>query len=370
MKVWYLPLETYRERYTEQLLNWTERAFQRHGVAYNVVHGARLEGAEHITTGPVLDARGRCHYALTQVAELMTLVPRMAQEDWVFVEDLFTPGYESLPYVFDQLGWRPRIATRNYAQSMDPDDFTFPMRRWMRHFEHLVDQTADVVFVASTVHREMIHAAGLDSTRTEVVGLPFDIDSVREQGPFNVLPWAERPRHVVYASRFDKEKQPHLFMDLVDRTKARDINAPVSFVVCTGSDEVRSNDPSVPERLIQMALDNKLTLHAGCTKADYYRELAQARVQFNCARQDFVSFTALEASAFGVATLAPAFRSFPEALEGRLSQLYVPWSVQHAWEQLCRLLDNGEPQCVRLAENHSHTFDRMIDIFKEDRHAA
>lgn len=360
MKVWYLPLEPYRERYTEQLLDWTTRAYARLGVEAVVVHGQTLAGRERILTGPVLDAQGRAHYALTQVAALVARLGEVRRGDWIFVEDLFTPGYEALPYVFDQLGddQRPNIATRNYAQSVDPDDFTFPMRGWMRRYEELVDRTASVVFVASTVHKEMLHAAGLDGATTVVAGLPFDPAAVRAQGP-EPRPWATRPRKVVYASRLDREKQPHFFMDVALR-----LPSDVDVVVCTGSDLPRSNDPTVLERLAAMADAGRLRVRTGLTKADYYAELATARVQLNTARQDFVSFTALEASAYGVPTLAPAFRSFPEALENRASQLYVPWSVDDAASRLLALLDRGEPLCGRLAVTHGQTFDRMVTLMK------
>lgn len=362
MKVWYLPLEPYRERYTEQLLDWTLRAFRRNGVDCEVVQGTRLDGHERIRTGPVLDAEGRSHYALTQMARLVACLHEVGPEDWIFLEDLFTPGYEALPYVLQQRRDRacPRIATRNYAQSVDPDDFTFGMRPWMRRFEQLVDRTCDAVFVASTEHKVLWQVAGLGSARTvHVAGLPFDKDAVREQGPETVRPWEDRERLVVYASRLDREKQPHLFMDAVERMAGR-----CRFVVCTGADTVRSNDPTVAPRLAILAAAGKVDLWTGLTKARYYDVLSRARVQLNTARQDWVSFTALEASAFGVPTLAPGFRGFPEALENRGAQLYTPWVLDDLVLKLEALLDSGEPACWRLADHHHHTLDRMIEVFR------
>lgn len=364
MKVWYLPLEPYRERYTEQLLDWTLAAFDAAKVEYEVVSGGHVEGEpRRIKVGPVLDAVGRCQWALTQVAALLGRASEIRAEDWVLVEDLFTPGYEALAYVFEQTEW-PHVATRNYAQSVDPDDFTFPMRDWMRSFEQIVDATANLVFVASTCHREMWQAANLGAAPVAVVGLPFNSTMVRAQGPRTVLPWAARDWLVVYSSRLDREKQPHLFMDVVETYLARRKNAAARFVVCTGADRPRSNDPTVLSRLAALERDGRIEVRCGLTKAAYYSVLAEARVQVNTARQDFVSFTALEASAYGVPTLAPAFRSFPEALANRRSQLYVPWSVEDAVGQLDRLLREGEPACVDLAQHHDGTLGRMIDAME------
>jgi glycosyltransferase involved in cell wall biosynthesis len=357
VRVWYLALEPYRERYTELLTGWFTAACARRRVEVVVVNGDSLTGNESIRTGQVLDAHGRCHWATTQVARLVSRLHEVRPDDWVLVEDLFTPGYEALPYIFDQTGDGPWIAVRNWAQSVDPDDFTYRMRRWMRPFERLVDQTSDLVFVASTCHKEMLQSAGLDDgALVKVVGLPFDSAQVRSLGPRVVLPWHERDDVVVYSSRLDREKQPHFFMDVVDA-----MHGEARFVVCTGAAGPRSNDPSAVERLLALKKLGRLDLRSGLTKRSYYEVLAGARVQVNTARQDFVSFTALEASAFGVPTLAPAFRSFPEALKERRSQLYVPWSLEDCCERLRALLRAGEPACRSLSEEHDRTFDRMLD---------
>lgn len=360
MKVWYLPLEPYRERYTEQLVAWTSQAFRRRKIDFDILYGTPLKHVQRIQVGPVLDARGRSYFALTQMGNLIANINSVKPDDWLFIEDMFTPGYEALPYLFDQMGWRPKIATRNYAQSMDPDDFTFAMRRWMRHYEQIIDQTVDVVFVASTAHKELWEVAGLDGGKVKVVGLPFDSKQVRAQCPTQVRAWRERPRNVVYASRLDREKQPHFFMDVVEALAVEE----AQFVFCTGADAPRSNDETAVMRLHNLAHAGRIRIAAGLSKAEYYAIVAHARVQLNTARQDFISFTAIEASTFGVPTLAPAFRAFPEALENRESQLYVPWSVSHCVERLRSLLDHGEPLSARLVDEQDKTFDRMFDVLE------
>lgn len=363
MKVWYLPLEAYRERYTEQLGTWTRSALARRGVAFESIVGRTL-GDGVIRTGPVLDAQGRSYFALTQMAELVRRLPEVKPEDWLWFDDLFTPGYEALPYVCDQRGVWPRVLTRNWAQSVDPDDFTFAMRKWMRPYEELVARTATITVVASTCHKEMIEAAGLPG-RVEVVGLPFGMAEAWQRLLVEALPWASRPWVVVYTSRLDREKQPHFLMDVVEQFRGR-TGQEAEFIVCTGSDYPRSNMPSALTRLAKLERAGVLRVKCGLTKSTYYEVLSGARVQLNTARQDFVSFTAVEASAFNTPTLAPAFRSFPEALDNRRSQLYVPWSVEDCCEQLARLLANGEPRCGELATYSDGTIDRTIDLLDEE----
>lgn len=359
MRVFYLGLEPYQERYTEQLTGWVSDRLTRRDVDHVIVDGHKLEGADSIRVGRVLDAEGRCYWALTQMANLIADgLP--GRGDWIWIDDMFHPGLEALPYILDQLPShkRPRIAVRSHAQSVDPDDFTFPMRHWMREFETIADRVADVTFVASSAHEELMRVARMEG-RIEVVGLPYDSDAVRAQGPERLKPWRDRDATVVYSSRFDSEKNPNFFMDIVEAMSDR-----VDFVVCTGASEVRSNDVNATNRLRRLSMDGKVRVKTGLTKETYYQVLADAKVQLNTARQDFVSYTACEASTFATPTLAPAFRAFPETLENRASQMFVPWSVEDACAKLAALLAIGEPNCVRLAEHQHYSLDRIIDVLE------
>jgi glycosyltransferase involved in cell wall biosynthesis len=365
--IYYLPLEPYPERYTELLTNWTITRLTARGVAHKVILGQRLPD-EGIRIGQVLDAAGRSHFALTQVAELVKAIPAMTSEDVVYFDDMFTPGYEALPYIFMQLSAerRPRIFARNHAQSVDPDDFTFPMREWMRHFEQLVYRTASGIICASTIHKELMEVAMLDACPIHVLGLPYDQDDVRRIA--GELPeWHQRPKQVVYSSRLDREKQPHFFMDIVDRLAPTGIE----FHVCTGSKEPRSNDTSAVERLLALEAKKLVTIHRSTTKARYYDVVKNSRVQLNTARQDFVSYTAIEASSLGTYTLAPAFRSFPETFENNADFLYVPWSLREAVEKLEMLVtlgphlprDTTSKELVgRLSAQQHASLDRIIDL--------
>lgn len=365
--IYYVPLERYPERYTEMLHTWTEAAFARARVPFRTVLPPGGMPLHRIATGPVLDAHARASFAARQMAELVRLMPDMDERDTIYLDDLFTPGFEAIPYVLAQVPprFRPRIFARNYAQSVDPDDFTFPMRRWMRRYEEMVDACVHGVFVASTVHKEMIEAAGLEAP-VHVVGLPFDSADVRSRCPTDPLPWADRPRRVLYASRLDREKQPHLMMDVAEMLRAHDPR--VDFIVCTGAGAPRSNDPTALARLLDLQAEGVIRVEAGLTKAAYYTFLSTARVQLNTARQDFVSFTAIEASTFGTPTVAPAFRSFPEALENRRAQLYAPWCAEEAVDKVIDLLacDAPPPGVGRLATYSDGTFDRMLAVMADD----
>jgi len=366
MKIAYLPIEPYPERYTEMLCSWVEKRWSKYPeVDLHVVRGEQLAAGIH--TGRVLDAHGRAYWSGKQTSALVKLLceQEFCEQDVIFFEDMFTPGYEAVPYILAQLDarQRPRIYARNYAQSVDPDDFTFAMRAWMRHYEQMVHKTAAGVVCASTVHRDMMHAAILDCCPISIVGLPHDLDDVQSRCPVAVPALDDRELKVVYASRLDAEKNPHFMLDVAEALHRQRSDA--EFVICTGAQSVRSNDPTVAPRVAALCDEGVVRVALGSTKASYYAELATARVQLNTARQDFVSFTAIEASTFGTQTLAPAFRSFPEAMRNRAANLFVPWSLPEALSKLVGLLTLQEDasDVGWLARTQHSTLDRLMRLF-------
>jgi glycosyltransferase involved in cell wall biosynthesis len=371
MRVWYLPLEPYVERYTWQLQKWTEKAFARNDILFTTVLGAGTQ--QHISTGRVLDAHGRCLWALSQMAQLVKHLQTGAvqADDVILLHDLFHPGYEALPYILAQQfkEMKPRVYAQNWAQSVDVYDFTFPMRGWMRPYEHMCDSTLSGVFVASTEHRNLLASVGL-LARSHVIGLPFDMVDVCLGVPYQ--PWHGRKKRVVFSSRFDSEKQPKFFLELARqaRTDSRFKEAfqDVEFAVCTGSKGLRSNDGNLVLAAKQFEQKGFVQIYEALSKPEYYEILADSRAHFNCSLQDWVSFSMLEASALGPPTLAPSFRGFPEALFADPRRLYTPWNMDEALRKLAAMLKD-EPlsrDCRNVAEHHDGTLARMCDIIKSE----
>jgi glycosyltransferase involved in cell wall biosynthesis len=363
MRIAYLPLEPYKERYTELLCGWTMNAWEDlNDSPLTTIYGRSFH--ELIQTGPVLDAHGRCVYSLSQIAHLAELLRMGEQFDVIYLDDMFSPGYEALPYILDQLPAsqkRPLIYTYNFAQSVDIYDFTYKMRRWMRHYEQIVSETCAGVFVASEIHEELMRVAGLECP-VHVVGHQLDSESVRQIAGLGQLRWDDREQQVVFNSRFDSEKQPHFFMDLVER-----LSDQYKFVVCTGSKELRSNDKFALGRALQLEYEGKLTIARDMTKHTYYEILGRSRVHFNCALQDFISYGLLEASALGTITIVPAYRSFV-GLFTDPAHYYIPWNLDHAIQQVHQAMRGlfmaDEVAAPSLASDQA--LSRMHAIMKTD----
>lgn len=374
-KLWYLPLEPYQERYTLQLQTWNETRFKERNLNFESILGQKLNDSKKIKTGQVLDAHGRCYWATTQIAELVKRMEAgdVTGEDVIFSEDLFHPGYVSLPYILEQLPEknRPKYFTRNLAQSIDPDDFVFPWREWMRPFEEIVDRTASGILMANTEMGWHMRVGMLNKSPLYVTGLPFDSKEVLERLGKPLLPLNERTNRVAFCSRWDKEKQPWFYMDLIEKyIKTYELYSDAQipeFCIMTGSQELKSNVPEYVERAKKLEEKGYLKIYSGLSKNEYYSLLSDSRIHFTCNLQEWIGNTVNEASTFGVLPLHGAYRAFPETLFNDPRHLYVPWSLDDAIFKLRELIKNPVDTngiCAKRVKDADECIDRTIDILE------
>lgn len=363
-----MGLEPYEGRYTLQLQDWSTTEFDKHGINYVVVPGETIDDTKAISVGQVLDAHGRSYFGMSQ---LMNLVQMMRSgectgEDAVFFEDMFQPGIESLPYIMCQIPaeQRPKIYLRCLAQAVDPDDFVhvWGMSKWMSLYEQMCNEIPNVHILAT--NEEMVahmRIANWTAPLYNISGLSFGKAEVQGRVDNNIKPWTERSNRVVFAARFDQEKQPDFYMDVIE--KVLEVRPDTEFAVLSGG-PLRSNNQKYLDRAYAMEAAGKLTIMKDLQKNDYYNTVNDSKVMFNCALQDWVSNTVSEADALGCNVVYPAYRSFPETFANDHTRLYVPWSIESAVEKLLAGLDAPSEKMGMISDWNNGTIDRMIDIMQ------
>lgn len=367
-KLYYMGLESYVARYTYQLQQWSEEAFKRRGINYVVVPGETLSNDQAIVTGQVLDAHGRSYFGMSQLMNLVRLMKagEVTNEDVVFFEDMFQPGIESLPYIMDQIpaAMRPRVFVRCLAQAIDPDDFVhvWGMSKWMNNYERMVGEFATVLATNEEMVAHM-KVAGWTAPIYNISGLSFGKSEVRSRVPGELKPFHQRSMRVSFAARWDQEKQPDFFMDLIESYHKKHPNTQIEFAVLSGG-KLKSNNDSYMARTRQLQERGLLKVYENLEKNDYYALLNDSRVLFNCALQDWVSNTVSEADTLGCNVLYPAYRSFPETFANDRERLYVPWSLDDAIEKLETLLTDPHKNMGKISDWTNGTIDRMIDIME------
>ena len=358
-----MGLEPYEGRYTLQLTDWTTAVYDRRGIDYVIVPGNTIDNTKSISVGQVLDAHGRSYFGMSQMMNLVQMMRNgeVTGEDIVFFEDMFQPGIESLPYIMDQIPaeQRPRVYVRCLAQAIDPDDFVhvWGMAKWMGLYEKMVNEFATVLATNEEMVSHM-RIAGWEAPIYNISGLSFGKAEVQSRVD-TIKPWVGRKNRIVFAARFDQEKQPNFFMDIVEEMGGFG----VEFVICQGG-PLRSNNPAYIERARELESKGKLTIAENLSKNEYYDIVNDSRVLFNCALQDWVSNTVSEADALGCNVVYPAYRSFPETFANDHTRMYVPWSKTDAMEKINKSLLSPSENIGKISDWTDGTIDRMIDIMQ------
>ena len=363
-----MGLEPYKARYTLQLQEWNTSVFDSRGINYVVVPGETLSNDQAIVTGQVLDAHGRTYFGMSQLMNLIKMMKagECTNEDVIYFEDMFQPGIESLPYIMDQIdpSLRPRIFVRCLAQSIDPDDFVhvWGMANWMGHYEKMVDSFVSGVLATNEEMVMHMKIAGWKSPIYNISGLAFGKSEVQSRVA-SIKPFNERKHRVVFSARWDQEKQPDFYMDLIEEYFRRYPSNDTEFCVCSGG-YLKSNSESYMQRTRDLVAQGKLKIYENLEKNDYYDIVNDSRVVFNCALQDWVSNTVSEADALGCNVLYPAYRSFPETFANDHTRLYVPWSIDDAVNKLVWLLAQPHASMGAISDRNNGTIDRIIDILE------
>ena len=369
-RLFYMGLESYEARYTLQLTEWNRRVFERRGLDVVYVPGTTIDNTQSISVGQVLDAHGRSYFGMSQMMNLVRMMQQgeVTAEDVIYFEDMFQPGFESLGYIINQVpnNLRPRIYVRCLAQAIDPDDFVhvWGMGKWMMDYERMVNEIVTISSgaVLATNEEMVMHmkVAGWTAPVYNISGLAFGKDEVRGRVSEELKPFAERKMRVGFAARWDQEKQPGFFMDLIDMFHKQ---GPVGVEFCIYSGgELRSNNSDHVTRARLMEAEGKLKIYDNISKNEYYAHLNNTRVLFNCALQDWVSNTVSEADTLGCNVLYPAYRSFPETFANDPNRLYIPWSIDDAYHKMQNLLREPHHNMGLISDWNNGTVDRVVDI--------
>ena len=382
-----MGLEPYESRYTLQLTGWSRRAFARRGVDFVEVPGTTIDNSKSIQVGQVLDAHGRSYFAMSQMMNLVQMMRNgeIKGYDAIFFEDMFQPGMESLPYIMDQIPQeeRPAVWIRCLAQSIDPDDFVhvWGMSKWMSLYEEMCNEFVTGVLASNEEMISHMKVANWKAPLYNISGLAFDAEEVQSRIETKKV-FTERQKRVVFAARFDQEKQPDFFMDLVESLYDYESNymatnsiddhnlqqpsyVRTKFAILQGG-PLRSNNPKYVDRARLLEEQGKLEIHENLSKNEYYELLNDSRVLFNCALQDWTSNTVSEADALGCNVLFPAYRSFPEIFNHDYNRLYIPWSLEDARKKLVHLINGRSQKVGEISTWTSNTIDRCIDIMNGD----
>lgn len=219
MKTVMMPIEPLEERYSNQWREWFDKYWESVHFSCN---GMCLDNK--IKVGNFLDVFGTNHWKATQMAELVKHLEQKDfgdnSTDWVFFHDLWSPEVLTLAYIRDGADLPFKIAGCLHAGTWDKHDFLSKknMTFWARQMESSILKVADLIFVATNFHKNMIVREMAEMTgrltledKLRVTGFPIYADFSYREEPATRLPF------VVFPHRLNEEKGPDLFAELAMR---------------------------------------------------------------------------------------------------------------------------------------------------------
>lgn len=372
----FLPIESYKSRYSQYTSvadGVYETCFKQLGINFKAIRPSNE--LKTIKQGQVLDVQQRLNWCQAQISELVRMICEDEidpQEDVIYLEDFFTFSFEAIPYAQSSKfgSWsqdHAKVFSFCHAQSFDINDFTAAWKWWLRPLEQMWFDYQEGVFCAARQMLPLIAGAGISLTKgsrykVHPVGHAVNKDSMlRIADAEFAIPWEDRPKNVVYSSRWDLEKNPNFFMDLIEAVlKERD---DITFTVCSGHTKLSSNDPDLIFRLESIVLKypGKVWVLDNINLNRYYSELKNSRVLFNCALQDWISYVLIDATINGCAPLFPNWLSFPDALERNTKHLYANMNLEDAKQKLYVLIDSNKAIDVDwVYDKYESTVKRMV----------
>ena len=228
-------------------------------------------------------------------------------------------------------------------------------------YEQMCNEFATGILASNEEMVAHMKIAGWRAPIYNISGLAFGKDEVLGRVNNSIKPFNERKNRIVFGARWDQEKQPDFYMDIVEEVKKF---APhFEFAVVQGG-PLRSNNQKYVDRARSLESEGKLTIHENLTKNEYYDMLNDSRIMFNCALQDWTSNTVSEADTLGCNVLFPAYRSFPEIFANDNERMYIPWSKDDAIAKLLVLISSPHNNMGKISDWTNGCIDRCIDIMQ------
>lgn len=323
--IYLVQLEPYEERYTEQWSRWIPEQMSELGIKYQIVKGRSLRGA--IARGRVLDVTGTNYYKATQLEELCVLTDygKITSEDVLFFYDLWFPGIEMLPYMFQQMNIRPKIAGVMHAGTYDVNDFTFHagMKYWGKELENSWLKFIDYIFVGSEYHKRLLlDKREVDARKVYVTRLPYNSHEIKGRGAFQ-----SKGQVIIFPHRTDEEKGVDEFKFLMKKNNWQ----------------------------------YRIPMEEGLSKGDYYKLLGQSRIVFSSAKQETFGYGTLEAVTLGCKPVVPDGLSYKEMYPIRYRYRSLAEAEQLIWELM------NEPDAMeelKIIKESDNAVKEMLEILQ------
>lgn len=343
--LYWVPIEPIKERYSEQWYRWFPKEFDLRNIEYQTIDGARL--TNKITEGSFLDVYDTHYWKSHQLATIsrMFFDKLVKDGDWFLFGDLWFPGLEMLAYMRDATKINFKVAGLLHAGSYDKYDrlCEWGTEPWAQHMETGWFEIADLIFVATYFHKEMVsQRRKMDLNKIKVTGFPL----------FNDWHISKEPKKnlIVFPHRLDLEKQPELFHSLIVGLQARNKGySMVDLDMVSKTDLYESKETNWYFKRTALLKNKDL----------YYEYLNSAKVSVSFALQETWGIAMQESVVSGCLPIVPDRLSYKEVFPSTFRYD----DLEEAMEMVKMFMTRGDEYQIELANNRER-------ILKKGREAV
>lgn len=276
MTLFYVPIEPYKNRYSEQWIRWFKGYFDEIGIDYKIIFGKSL--STEIMPASVFNPVSISYYRACQLEVIHKLVFKgvIKENDKLFFDDGQFPGVEQIAHYLPQIGLNVDLYGFFHAGTWDKYDYVnrFKISDWMQREEDAWFRIYKKIFVATDFHRNLIlenkgYIEGIDR-KIICTGEPFNSKEILKGR--NIKKYSNRKIDCVFPHRIDEEKNPQDFLRLIQLAKIKNFKIPILF---------------------------------GMDKQDYYKLLCDSKIVVSTALQETFGIAVAEAVVLGCIPLLP-----------------------------------------------------------------
>lgn len=333
--IYFLPIEPFEARYTQQWFDWFSSAFNKMNVKHKTINPDQL--TDKIEIGQVLDCVNTNYYKSLQIAELMKYFHKneIKDGDVIFFLDAWFPGIEALEYVRRLTGIKFKMAGILHAGTWDPADFV-NRYNFKEGLFNLAEKTwlhaLDEIYVASQFHYMLITAGHNDMpelwNKMKVVNFPLNL----EPTPLSYKKDLKGNR-VVFSHRLDPEKDPDSFRSLK---------------------EMYQHDKSYLNKDYKLEkIKFLITKEESANKEQYYDILSNAKVAISFSKQETFGISMLESCVHGCLPLVPDRLSYREM---------YPEIFQYDYNAFIKNKVVGCRQLIKKIEFMLENYDQLANL--------
>jgi len=330
-----IPIEPIPMRYSTDWLDWTNSFFTEKYIPFITIYGKEI--TKGIEQGRFLDSIGTNYYKSSQLQEILFLIQTkvIPKNSTLFFHDLWFPGIEQIKYTSDLLDLNLKFTGCLHAGTWDPNDFLYQknLGNWACHFENMLFQIVDLVFVATNYHKDLIlKSRAVNSEKIKVTGFPFYSPSTY---------WVHKKNQIVFPHRFDPEKNYDLYVDFVEN-----FELPKGWSFITTFDKVK-------------------------TKEEYYKILWESKIALSFADQESWGIAMQEAVCCNCAVLLPDKLSYKEMYSATFRYKNI-FDLQAKLSDFCNdsyretIQDEIEMQKKCILFNGKCALNNIMDVIGEN----